>query len=356
MKARWKILPAGVRFLIACGTLFLSIFIATHTLNRYWLHVVSLIGIYSISATSLNLTNGYAGIFSLGHAGFMAIGAYVSALLTLPTRLRIAYNLPLLPSWLGGPGFQWPFLPALVIGGLVAAWAATVVGAPVLRLRGHYLSVASLGLTVIVTTLAKGFKDITRGAAGIQAIPGYANIWWIYAWLLITIYVVWRILNSAYGRAMLALRESEIAAQSQGIFPMRYKLIAFVIGAFFAGIAGGLYAHFVRSIRPYEFSFGMTFLIIIMLIIGGTGTLLGPAIGAGAVVLLKYVLKPIEEGLKIYGLVELIYAVLLIVVMLWQPGGIVGGLRSLKSSISKLTYLKERGNYEKFPSGIINWL
>ena len=327
---QWTSLPEGVKFLIGVGILFLLLFVANTTLNRYVLHVITLIGIYSVATTSLNLTNGYTGLFSLGHAGFMAVGAYVATLLTFPVRLRIAYNLPLLPSFLGGPDYHWPFLPALIVGGLVAAVAAFLVGAPVLRLRGHYLSVASLGFMVIITTLAKGLKDLTRGAAGIQAIPRYTNIWWVYAWLVVTIYVIWRLLNSSYGRAMLAIRESETAAQSQGIHPMRYKLLSFVIGAFFAGIAGGLYAHFARSIRPYEFSFYMTFHIVIMLIIGGAGTLLGPAVGAAIVVALKYALKPVEEGLGVYGLVEIVYALMLIGVMLWRPEGIVGGVNPLK--------------------------
>lgn len=335
MIRRWASLPGGAKFLIGVAILFLALFIANSTLNRYVLHVIILIGIYSIATTSLNLTNGYTGLFSLGHAGFMAVGGYVATLLTFPVRLRIAYNLPLLPSFLGGPEYHWPFLPALIVGGLVAAIAALLVGAPVLRLRGHYLSVASLGFMVIITTLAKGLKDLTRGAAGIQAIPRYTNIWWVYAWLVVTIYVIWRLLNSSYGRAMLAIRESESAAQSQGIHPMRYKLLSFVIGAFFAGIAGGLYAHFARSIRPYEFSFYMTFHIVIMLIIGGAGTLLGPAVGAAIVVVLKYVLKPVEEGLGIYGLVELIYALMLIGMMLWRPEGIAGGINPLKFLIPR---------------------
>ncbi len=331
MIRRWNTLSPLLRFLIGTMIFFSGLIIVNFTLNRYAIYVVVLIGIYAIAAASLNLTNGYTGLFSLGHAGFMAVGAYVSTLLTFPVKLRIAYNLPLLPPFLGGPNYQWPFLPALFAGGVMAAFAALVIGAPVLRLRGHYLSVASLGFMVVITTVAKGLKGITRGAAGIQAIPHYTNIWWVYGWLVLTVYVVWRLLDSSFGRAMLAIRESETRAQAQGIHPMRYKLLSFVIGAFFAGIAGGLYAHFVRAIRPYEFSFSMTFLIVIMLIIGGVGTLLGPVIGAAVVVALKYILKPVEERLGVYGLVEIIYALLLIIVMLWRPGGLMGVLNFLRA-------------------------
>lgn len=305
--------------------LFIILGIFSFTLDNYALSIITVIGIYIISATSLNLTNGYTGLFSLGHAGFMAIGAYISVLLTYEVSLRTAYNLPALPNVLGGANYQWPFLPALLAGGVVAAFIAVIVGFPVLRLRGHYLSVASLGFMIIVTTMAKGMKSLTRGASGIQVIPHHTNLWNVYIWVAITIFVVWRILKSAPGRAMLAIRESEISAQSQGINLMKYKLCAFVTGAFFAGIAGGLYAHFTRSIRPYEFSFSMTFFIVIMPIIGGSKNLFGPALGASLLIAMRYLFKPVEEALGVYGLVELIYAALLVSVMIWRPEGILRG-------------------------------
>ncbi len=304
--------------------LFLGVFLASQFLNRYLIHILVLIGIYSIATVSLNLTNGYAGLFSLGHAAFMAIGAYASTLLTFPLPLREAYELPKLPWFLGGPDFVWPFFPALCMGGALASFAALLIGAPVLRLRGHYLSVASLGFVVIVTTLAKTMKGITRGPMGISAIPLYTNIYWTYLWLFITVYVIWRIVHSRFGRAIMALREDETAAQVLGVYPMKYKLFSFVVGAFFAGVAGGLYAHFTKAIRPLEFSFFLTFQIVVMLILGGMGTTAGPIVGVVSLLTLRYALKPLEEHLKIYGMIELIYAVLLIVVMLWKPEGIVG--------------------------------
>lgn len=311
-------------FLIGGAVLFLGLFLANQFLNRYLLYILVLMGIYAIATVSLNLTNGYAGLFSLGHAAFMAIGAYTSTLLTFPLALREAYDLPVLPAFLGGANFVWPFFPALCMGGVLASLAALLIGAPVLRLRGHYLSVASLGFVVIVTTLAKTMKAITRGPMGISAIPSYTNIYWTYFWLLVTVYVVWRIVNSRFGRAILALREDETAAQVLGVYPMKYKLLSFVVGAFFAGIAGGLYAHFTKAIRPFEFSFFLTFQIVVMLIIGGMGTMAGPIVGVVSLLTLRYALKPLEEHLKIYGLIEIIYAVLLIVVMLFKPEGLVG--------------------------------
>jgi len=317
-------IPTEWYFLLWGVLLFVGVFLANQLLNRYLLYILVLMGIYSIATVSLNLTNGYAGLFSLGHAAFMAIGAYTSTLLTFPLSLREAYELPMLPTFLGGPDAVWPFFPALCMGGLLASLAALLIGAPVLRLRGHYLSVASLGFVVIITTFAKTMKSITRGPMGISAIPSYTNIYWTYLWLFITVYVVWRLVNSRFGRAIMALREDETAAQVLGIYPMKYKLFSFVVGAFFAGVAGGLYAHFTKAIRPFEFSFFLTFQIVVMLILGGMGTIGGPIVGAVSLLALRYALKPLEEHFKIYGLIEIIYAVLLIVVMLFKPEGLVG--------------------------------
>jgi branched-chain amino acid transport system permease protein len=341
----YKRIPQEVWFILGGILLFGVLFLAEQTLNRYVLYIIVLMGIYSIATVSLNLTNGYTGLFSLGHAAFMAIGAYTSTLLTFPVTLREAYELPLLPRFLGGPEASWPLFPALIVGGALASCAAVVVGAPVLRLRGHYLSVASLGFMIIVTTLAKTLKNITRGPMGISAIPSYTNIYSTFFWLFITVYVVWRIVNSRFGRAMMAIREDETAAQVLGVYPMKYKLLSFAVGAFFAGVAGGLYAHFTKAIRPFEFSFFLTFQIVVMLIVGGMGTMSGPIAGAVLLLTLRYVLKPLEEHLKLYGFIELVYALLLILVMLWKPEGIMG---RKKSQARKRTVGKEEKEWVGF--------
>ncbi len=338
-------IPQELWFVIGGLVLFGALFVAEKTLNRYLLHILILMGIYSIATVSLNLTNGYTGLFSLGHAAFMAIGAYTSTLLTFPVPLREAYDLPRLPWFLGGPDAAWSFFPALLAGGVLASCAALLIGAPVLRLRGHYLSVASLGFMVIVVTFAKTLKGITRGPMGISAIPLYTNVYWTFLWLFITMYVVWRIVNSRFGRALMALREDETAAQVLGIYPMKYKLFAFVVGAFFAGVAGGLYAHLTKAIRPFEFSFTLTFQIVVMLIVGCMGTMSGPVVGAVLLLALRYALKPLEEHLKLYGLIELIYALLLIVVMLWKPEGLVGRKRV---SVRGHQERKEEGEWARF--------
>jgi branched-chain amino acid transport system permease protein len=309
---------------ILIALLFLFLWVANTAFSKYVVFIIALIGVYIVASASLNLTNGYTGLFSLGHAGFMAVGAYTSALLTYPVHGREIFVIPKLPMFLGGPEAAWPFLPALIMGGVFAAILAAIVGLPVLRLRGHYLSVASLGLMVLVTALAMNLRNLTRGSIGINSIPTYTNIWWAYGSAVVTVYVVWRIVNSSFGRAMKAIREDEIAARVQGINPLKYKLLAFTVGAFFAGIAGGLYAHLSGAIRPYAFSFNLTFQIVIMVVLGGQGTIAGPIVGAVIVTVLRYVLKPLEEALGIYGLVELLYALLLIITMLRKPEGLMG--------------------------------
>lgn len=324
-------IPAAVIFLFALVAL------ANFTLNRYVLYILTLIAIYIIATVSLNLTNGYSGLFSLGHAGFMAVGAYTSALLTFPAEMRSIYGLAHLPAILGGANFQWPFLPALLVGGLCAAVLALPVGFPVLRLRGHYLAVATLGFMVIVQTLATNLTDITRGALGINGIPHYTDIWLAYALVVITVYVVWRLLNSSYGRAMMAIREDETAAQVLGIDLTKYKLLSFTVGAFFAGVAGALFCHLTTAISPYDFSFALTFDIVVFLIVGGSGTLTGSIVGPAVLTGLTFGLKPVEEGLGIYGLIEVIFALLLITTVTKRRGGLSGGKEiSLKDLSAKL--------------------
>ncbi len=288
--------------------------------SGYHKYLIELMGIYAILTVSLGLTNGFTDVFSLGHVGFMAVGAYTAALLTFPLEKRPSY-FPELPSMLKGAYLPYP--AALLVGGLLAAAIAFVIGFPVLRLRGHYLAVATLGFMAVVYSLLLNLEPITRGALGISGIPEYTNIWWIYLWLGITVYVTWRIVDSYHGRAMIAIREDSIAAQSLGIDTFRYRLMAFVIGAFFAGVAGGLYAHLITLIDPRAFSFVLTFNVIIMLIVGGMYTISGAWLGAVLFTVLMQVLKPVEESTGLYGLVELIFSALLVVIMIYKPRGLL---------------------------------
>lgn len=298
-------------------------------LNDYYLRIVDLIGINVILVASLNLTNGFTGIFSLGHAGFMAIGAYASALLTIPP-VQKAAALPDLPVWLAG--VQAPFAAALVVAGLVAALFALIVGFPVLRLRGHYLAVATLGFLVIVRVLLTNAEAYTRGARGISGLPAYTDTWWVYSVVVVTIYVLWRLLHSAYGRGMLAIREDDVAAEASGVNLAGYKILAFCVGAFFAGMGGALWGHLMSVISPNFFSYNQTFLLVEMSVIGGMGSLTGAVVGTTLMTIVPEVLRTLEGGITVlgltlpplYGLSQLILASLLMVVIIFRPQGLLG--------------------------------
>jgi len=297
--------------------------------NPYFLRVVILTGIYIILVVSLNLSNGFTGVFSLGHVGFMAIGAYVSSILTLTVATK-GQNLPDLPSWLAQ--VQMAFLPALLIGALIAAGIAFLIGIPLMRLSGHFVSVATLGFLVIVHIVLINWTQFTRGARTFSGVLQYTNLWWVYAWILITIYIVWRIVRSPYGRALLAVRENEIAAQAVGVNILRSRQLAFVVSAFLTAIGGGLLAHHLTSFSPATFYFTMTFNIIIMLVLGGMGSISGSVVGAVLFTVLSEVLRNAELGIAIgslkippvYGLSQIILAILFILIVIWRRKGLMG--------------------------------
>ena len=322
-RRRAQILNTLIYLALLAGALWL----ADRNLNNYYLRVLAVIGINIMLTVSLNLTNGYTGDFSLGHVAFMSIGAYTAALLTLPVQTK-ALMISGLPPWL--QQLTLPFLAATVIGGLAASLAALVVGVPVLRLRGHYLAVATLGLMVIVRVVANNWQSVTRGAKGINGLPPYTNIWWVYGWTVLTVYVIWRLVNSPYGRSMVAIREDELVAGARGVKIFQTRMLAFVISAFFAGAAGALWAHLITAITPGSFSFQITFAIIVMLVVGGMGSTSGAIVGAILLTLLPEFLRRVETmlalgGNPLYGLSQIVIAVLAILIMIFRRQGLLGG-------------------------------
>jgi branched-chain amino acid transport system permease protein len=275
-----------------------------HTLNPYHARVVVNCGIAAILALSLNLVNGCAGQFSLGHAGFMGVGAYVSAILT---------------TLIGGIFFQSPVgvLLAILAGGVVAGFAGYLVGLPSLRLRGDYLAIVTLGFGEIIRILFLNVQAV-GGARGLPGIPRVVDFFWVYAWVAVTLLVLWRLIRSSTGRAVLALRDDEIAAESVGIHVARYKVFAFVISSFFAGIAGGLYAHFQGFIDPNSFNFNRSVDVVVMVVLGGMGSFTGAILGAFLVTVLPETLRVFEQ----YRMV--VFPTLLILMMLWRPMGMLG--------------------------------
>ena len=279
-------------------------------INPYYLDVFTGIGINVILAVSLNLVNGYTGQFSLGHAGFMSVGAYLSAAVSM-------FLAPRLFGEEGGTAWQEGglFLVALLAGGLSAAFAGLLVGVPSLRLKGDYLALVTLGFGEIIRVTFQNVESL-GGALGLNGIPAYTTIFWVLAFVALTIFVVTCLVISTYGRGFLATRDDEIASEAVGLNTTRYKIVAFVIGAFFAGIAGGLYGHFKLTITPTGFDFTKSIEIVVMVILGGMGNTVGVILAAILLTLLPEVLRPIAE----YRMV--LYSFLLIVLMLARPQGL----------------------------------
>jgi len=278
-------------------------------IDPYFLDVMTGIGINVILAVSLNLVNGHTGQFSLGHAGFMAVGAYLSAAVTLFLGPRLLGDEPSVALE------HVIFLGALIAGGLSAAFAGLLVGVPSLRLKGDYLALVTLGFGEIIRVIFQNV-EVLGGALGLNGIPYYTNIFWVVAFVAITIFVIVCVVNSTYGRGFIATHDDEIASEAVGLNTTRYKIVAFVIGAFFAGIAGGLYGHFKMTITPTGFDFTKSIEIVVMVILGGMGNTIGVVLAAVLLTLLPEVLRPIAEYRMI------LYSFMLIVLMILRPQGL----------------------------------
>ena len=279
-------------------------------MDPYFLDVLTGVGINIILAVSLNLVNGYTGQFSLGHAGFMSVGAYMAAAVSV-------FLGPRLLGESGGTALQQGtlFLAALITGGCAAALAGLAVGVPSLRLKGDYLALVTLGFGEIIRVIFQNFEPL-GGALGLNGIPAYTTIFWVLALVGLTVFVVTCLVNSTYGRGFLATHDDEIASEAVGLNTTRYKIVAFVIGAFFAGTAGGLYGHFKMTITPTGFDFTKSIEIVVMVILGGMGNTLGVILAAILLTLLPELLRPIAEYRMI------IYSLMLIVLMLARPQGL----------------------------------
>ncbi len=316
-------------FIIFMGWL---LWLADKNFDDYQLRVLRLIAIYGIMAVSLNLINGITGVFSLGHAGFILIGAYTASLLTLtPEQKAMSYLFGIQP-WI--EKMHADFLTATIAGGITAAIFAFLIGWPVLRLSGDYLAIASLGFAEVVRIWANNAMSITNGPLGLKAIPEYSNTWWTYGWLLVTVIFIASLVNSTYGRALKAIRENRIAAEAMGINVFKHQLMAFVIGAFFAGVSGSLYAHWLTTIDPRITTMGpmLTFYVLIMIVLGGLGSITGSLIGAAIFAILFEWLRDLEQPFTFFGIQVpgipgmriLTVSVIFILVMIFWQRGIMG--------------------------------
>lgn len=285
--------------------------ISNGILNPFYINTLMFIGINIMLATSLHLIIGITGQFSIGHAGFLAVGAYASAVMTMKLEL--------------------PFIIAVLTGGVIAAVAGMVIGIPSLRLKGDYLAIATLGFGEIVRIVLLNIEYV-GGASGMQV--SHLTTWpWVFACVMITVLVIRNFTNSTHGRACISVREDETAADAMGINTTYYKVAAFVIGAFFAGIAGSLYAHNFYIIQPSNFGFLKSFDILIFVVLGGLGSLSGSVLAAILLTIVTTFLQDYPETRMI------IYSLVLILMMIFRPQGLMG----TKEITSLFTHNKTKG-------------
>ena len=288
--------------------------IRIRVISRYNELILIHIGYNIILAVSLNLSAGYMGQLPLGHAGFMSIGAYTSALFTMSGSLPPIVNLPV----------------SLVLGFCVAACFGILIGLPALRLRGDYLAIVTLGFGEIIRVIILNL-DFTGGSYGLKGIPRLTNFTLVYISVLVTLFIINAIIKSRHGRAIISIREDEIAAEASGIPTTYYKVLAFAISAGFAGVAGGLYAHIMMILDPMRFGFMKSAETLVIVVLGGLGSNFGSVIAATVLTILPEWLRGFDQ----YRMV--IYSLLLVMVMIFKPSGLCGRYEfSLGDSIDGL--------------------
>ncbi len=320
-------------------TVFIAIVAATWliatglqaVLTAYPAGVMTVFCINAVLALSWNLVSGYTGQFSLGHAGFMAIGAYTSALLMMKAK--------------------WPFLLAFIAGGLLSAAVGFLVGFPSLRLVGDYLSVVTLGFMYIITAILNNTVELTGGGLGLPGIPYMTKLPVAAVTLVITLWVLSNLVNSKQGRCFVAVKEDEIAAQSVGVDTTYYKILAFIISSFFAGLGGALTGHYMMYLRPDIFSYQKTVESVSMVILGGLGSLTGSILGALFITLLPEIFRNLATLFASMGLQAasnflrggwmVFYAIMFLVIMLLRPQGLLGRKELTWAGIKKRFGRKE---------------
>lgn len=305
-----KIVKKDLGILGLCVATFavLQALISLNFIDPFWELNIILIGINIILAAGLNLINGYTGQFSLGHAGFMAVGAYISAIVTMKLGL--------------------PFIVAIMAGACAAGLLGLLIGLPTLRLSGDYLAIATLGLGEIIRITILNINYI-GGASGFMGIPRYTNFAWVFFVCLFVLFFIKNFINSSHGRACISIRENEVAAEAMGIDTTKYKVLAFTLGAAFAGVAGALFAHYFYVIHPASFTFISSFNYLTMVVLGGLGSITGSIAGAVILTFISAALASWPEWRMI------IYSVMLIILMLYRPQGLFGNIELVNMNIFK---------------------
>ena len=286
---------------LVLGFVLLYGMMQTGLISMQYQGIIITIGIYVLLAASLNLTTGVLGELVLGHAGFMSIGAYTAALFTLHMDLPGMVEFPL----------------ALLVGGGLAAVFGVFIGMPALRLRGDYLAIVTLGFGEIIRVVIQNLT-ITGGGRGLYGIDEYTTFPWVFWIAALSVAVMYSMIGTRQGRAILSLRENEIAAEAVGVPSTRYKVLAFTLSSFFAGVAGGLYAHYITVLDPATFDFNMSIEILVMVVLGGMGSFTGSVLAAVVLTLLPELLRDLAD----YRM--LIYSVVLVLMMILRPQGLLG--------------------------------
>lgn len=314
-------------FLLVLTFVVVQLLIMANIINSYYHAILATVCINIVLAVSLNLITGFTGQFSLGHAGFMSVGAYACALITL----RV-------PGW-GG------FLLGAFAGAAAAAILGLLVGLPTLRLRGDYLAIATLGFSEIIRIIFTNL-EITNGAAGLNNIPQHMTWPSMFVFTAGTVLIIRAFLRSAYGRSCIAIREDEIAAEAMGVNTTKFKVLSFITGAFFAGLAGAMYASYFYFLRPDTFGFLKSIDILVIVVLGGLGSLSGSIVSAIFLGLISMFLQSVAE------LRMVIYSLLLVLIMLFRPQGLMGtnelSFSMLKEAGGKiLALIKKRTRKER---------
>lgn len=294
MKKQFK--KVGISFI---GTILLyfilTFLISSGIISNYWLGIIMIAGINIILASSLNLATGYLGQLTLGHAGFMSVGAYVSALCSIHLEL--------------------PFIASLLMGAIIAAIIGVIIGIPTLRLKGDYLCIITLAFNEIIRVIMVNLS-ITNGSKGLVGIPRSTNFAIVFFLAAVTVFVIYSIVKSRHGRAIISIREDETASELSRIPTTYYKILAFAISAFFAGLAGGLYAHYITVISPKVFDYNKSVEILVIVVLGGMGNWKGSIIAAIVMTILPEYLRAFSQ----YRM--LLYAAILIISMILKEKNI----------------------------------
>lgn len=311
--------------------LFVILYLFKNYGSEYQIRILNNMGIFITLAVSYNLVNGFCGVLHLGPNAFVAIGAYVSALLTM-TPAEKQLNFIIQPLIWPLNVVQIPFVFSLLAAGAMATVFAYLISFPVFRVRGDYLAIVTLGFGEVVRVFCNALQSVTNGPLGLKGLAPHTNLWWTWGVATLTVILIAKLINSSWGRAMKALREDETAARSMGVDPYRHLLLGFLVSAFFSGVAGGLLAHLITTISPTLFTFFLTFNLLIMIVVGGLGSTTGAVIGAALFAwggeALRIVERPMDFGVftipGVPGMRMVVFSLILMIVIVFVRRGIMG--------------------------------